>query len=67
MLTILRITRYLTESNVQPGASYPVGQLTTSRCKEGELAGAEYIGASLDEIGTCFLSSTSNGILRLAF
>jgi hypothetical protein len=46
-----RIRDYLIGSNVQLGASYKVGQASTSRVAEGFEAGAKYINAAKDEIG----------------
>ncbi|KAK7437979.1 hypothetical protein CaCOL14_011378 [Colletotrichum acutatum] len=44
------IRDYLTQSNVQLGASYKVGQKATASYGEGYQAGAKYINASSDEI-----------------
>ncbi|KAF5008865.1 hypothetical protein FDECE_4889 [Fusarium decemcellulare] len=44
------IRDYLIGSNVQVGASYKVGRLSTDRVAEGFVAGAKYINASKDEI-----------------
>ncbi|KXH34090.1 aminotransferase class-V [Colletotrichum salicis] len=44
------IRDYLTQSNVQLGASYKVGQKATASYGEGYQAGAKYINASPDEI-----------------
>lgn len=46
------IRDYLVGSNVQLGASYKVGQLSTNQVDEGFRAGARYINSSKDEIGT---------------
>jgi selenocysteine lyase/cysteine desulfurase len=47
-----RIRDYLLDSNVQLGATYDTGKLSTSRVNEGFEAGARYINAGKDEIGT---------------
>ncbi|TQN73705.1 Cysteine desulfurase-like protein ustD [Colletotrichum shisoi] len=44
------IRDYLSQSNVQLGASYKVGQRATASYGEGYQAGAQYINASPDEI-----------------
>ncbi|OHF01078.1 aminotransferase class-V [Colletotrichum orchidophilum] len=44
------IRDYLTQTNVQLGASYKVGQKATASYGEGYQAGAKYINASSDEI-----------------
>ncbi|XEV01222.1 hypothetical protein FSHL1_006509 [Fusarium sambucinum] len=44
------IRDYLTSSNVQLGASYSIGRLSTNRVSEGFVAGAKYINASKDEV-----------------
>ncbi|KAF6833750.1 aminotransferase class-V [Colletotrichum plurivorum] len=44
------IRDYLSQSNVQLGASYRVGQRSTALYNEGYEAGAKYINASPDEI-----------------
>lgn len=47
----LSIRDYLSNNNVQLGATYPVGQKCNALFDEGEAAGARYINASTDEIG----------------
>jgi cysteine desulfurase family protein (TIGR01976 family) len=44
------ITRYLSNNNVQLGASYAVSKTSTSRFQDGIAAGAKYINASPNEI-----------------
>lgn len=50
-LTRRRIRDYLSQTNVQLGASYKVGQRSTALYGDGYQAGAKYINASPDEIG----------------
>lgn len=45
-----RITAYLTSTNVQLGASYPIGQASTKLVADGNAAVAKYINASPDEV-----------------
>lgn len=47
---VCRITTYLTSTNVQLGASYPVGQASTKLVADGNAAVAKYINASPDEV-----------------
>ncbi|GJC86933.1 cysteine desulfurase-like protein ustD [Colletotrichum liriopes] len=49
-LTLSSIRDYLSQTNVQLGASYKVGQRATASYNEGYQAGAKYINASPDEI-----------------
>jgi len=44
------IQKYLLETNVQLGASYPIGKRSTSAFKAGYEASAKFINASVDEI-----------------
>lgn len=44
------ISTYLSSTNVQLGASYPVSQASTNKFNEGYLAGAKYINASANEV-----------------
>ncbi|KAJ9645630.1 hypothetical protein H2204_001211 [Knufia peltigerae] len=44
------ISTYLSSTNVQLGASYPVSQTSTSKFNQGYLAGAKYINASPNEV-----------------
>ena len=44
------ITTYLTTTNVQLGASYPVSQTSTSLFSAGHAAGAAYINAKTEEV-----------------
>lgn len=46
------IHKYLTNNNVQLGATYRVGQLATARYNDGFAAAAKYVNAQEDEIGT---------------
>lgn len=46
-----RISTYLSKTNVQLGASYTVGQKSTSLYSAGYEAAAKYINASPEEIG----------------
>ena len=45
------ICQYLTQNNVQLGATYRVGKLATARYDAGYAAAAKYINAEEDEIG----------------
>lgn len=47
---ITSITDYLTKTNVQLGASYPVSQLSTNKFDSGYQAAARYINASSKDI-----------------
>ncbi|KIW19239.1 cysteine desulfurase [Exophiala spinifera] len=44
------ISTYLSSTNVQLGASYPVSQASTNKFNDGYLAGAKYINASPSEV-----------------
>ncbi|KAK5077651.1 hypothetical protein LTR70_009555 [Exophiala xenobiotica] len=44
------ITTYLTTTNVQLGASYPVSQTSTSLFSAGHAAGAAYVNAKTEEV-----------------
>lgn len=46
------ICQYLTNNNVQLGATYRVGKLATDRYNDGFAAAAKYVNAQEDEIGT---------------
>jgi hypothetical protein len=48
------ICEYLSNTNVQLGASYAVGQQSNTKYKEGYLAAAKYINAAPEEIGNEF-------------
>lgn len=50
------ICHYLTNNNVQLGATYRVGKLATARYNEGFAAAAKYVNAQEDEIGMLPLS-----------
>ncbi len=50
----LRIHDYLSRTNVQLGASYETGKLSTERYDAGFAAGARYINAETSEIGTAY-------------
>jgi hypothetical protein len=53
------ITEYLSNNNVQMGASYEIGQKSSKLYSEGYEAGARYINADPEEIGqTCRLERT---------
>ena len=45
-----RLTAYMTESQVQPGALYPASDLASRRMDEGHRLMAEMIGAAPDEV-----------------
>lgn len=47
---ITSISNYLSRTNVQLGASYPVSQVSTHMFNEGHNAGAKYINASPKEV-----------------
>ena len=47
---ISSISNYLSTTNVQLGASYPVSQKSTSLFNAGHVAGAKYINASPEEV-----------------
>ena len=49
--TVFRIQKYLTETNVQLGASYGISKQSASLFGKGYEAAAKYINASIDEIG----------------
>ncbi|KAI1609623.1 cysteine desulfurase [Exophiala viscosa] len=44
------ISTYLSKTNVQLGASYPVSQASTAKFNDGHIAGAKYINASPKEV-----------------
>ncbi|KIV82756.1 cysteine desulfurase [Exophiala sideris] len=44
------ISIYLSKTNVQLGASYPISQTSTTKFNEGHTAGAKYINASPKEV-----------------
>lgn len=45
------ICEYLSNTNVQLGASYAIGQKSNIKYKDGYLAAAKYINAAPEEIG----------------
>ncbi|KIW70479.1 cysteine desulfurase [Phialophora macrospora] len=47
---ITSITDYLSRTNVQLGASYPVSQISTKKFDGGHIAGAKYINAAPREV-----------------
>src|ERR1700761_3773978 len=47
---VTSISEYLTSTNVQLGASYPVSQVSTNKFNDGHIAGAKYINASPKEV-----------------
>jgi hypothetical protein len=51
MLTLTRMTAYLTKTNVQLGASYHTGTQSNTKYEEGYQAAAKYMNAGRDEIG----------------
>jgi hypothetical protein len=53
-LIFVRISSYLSNNNVQMGASYAIGQKSTNLFSEGCKAGARYINAQPDEVGKAF-------------
>jgi hypothetical protein len=55
-LTNSSITNYLSNNNVQMGASYQIGQKSSKLFEEGCEAGARYINADPEEIGEIILS-----------
>ncbi|CAJ2501597.1 Uu.00g044500.m01.CDS01 [Anthostomella pinea] len=59
------IRDYLSNTNVQLGATYKTGKLSTDRYKKGQEAGAKYINAEVDEI--VFGSSTTQLFRNLSF
>lgn len=59
------IRDYLLQNNVQLGASYPVGQKSTAKYKDGYEAGASFINANPDEI--VYGSSTTQLFRNLSF
>ncbi|KAK1964223.1 aminotransferase class-V [Colletotrichum sublineola] len=59
------IRDYLSQTNVQLGASYKVGQQATAAYSEGYQAGAKYINASPDEI--VFGASTTQLLRNLSY
>ncbi|GJC99729.1 aminotransferase class-V [Colletotrichum higginsianum] len=63
-LGLFRIRDYLSQSNVQLGASYKVGQRATASYGEGYQAGAQYINASPDEIGRICFEATPEMLFR---
>jgi selenocysteine lyase/cysteine desulfurase len=61
---IKRITDYLTNTNVQLGADYSVGQQSTQRVADGAIAAKELFNASSsDEV--CFGSSSTSLVSNL--
>jgi cysteine desulfurase family protein (TIGR01976 family) len=62
---ITSITDYLTNNNVQLGASYHVSQTSTSRFNKAFQAGARYINANQDEV--VFGSSTTQLFRNLSY
>lgn len=74
---IRRITKYLSSTNVQLGASYSIGQASTKLFNDGVAAVARYINASPEEVvlgpsvGTCPIQLTlmtqadAYGLIRL--
>ncbi len=57
-----RVQEYLLNTNVQLGASYAVGQKSTTRYTEGYAAAAKFINASPEEIGAyAYFSSLFGG------
>lgn len=61
---ISAITDYLTKTNVQLGASYPVSQTSTSKFNDGYAAAAKYVNASPKDI--VFGASTTQLFRNLA-
>ncbi len=59
-----RITAYMTETQVQPGALYPASSLAADRMAEGHRLMAEMIGAAPDEVTVS--ASTSINVYVLA-
>ncbi|KAK8114498.1 aminotransferase class-V [Apiospora kogelbergensis] len=59
------IHKYLTNNNVQLGATYRVGQLATARYNDGFAAAAKYVNAQEDEI--VFGSSTTQLYRNLSY
>ncbi|KAK6842115.1 aminotransferase class-V [Apiospora arundinis] len=59
------ICHYLTNNNVQLGATYRVGKLATARYNEGFAAAAKYVNAQEDEI--VFGSSTTQLFRNLSY
>jgi hypothetical protein len=51
MLTLTRMTAYLTKTNVQLGASYHTGTQSNTKYEEGYQAAAKYMNAGRNEIG----------------
>ena len=58
------ITQYLSSTNVQLGASYPISQKSTSLFSAGHEAGAKYINATPDEV--VFGPSTTQAFRNLS-
>lgn len=61
---ISAITDYLTKTNVQLGASYPVSQTSTSKFDDGYTAAAKYVNASPKDV--VFGASTTQLFRNLA-
>jgi hypothetical protein len=61
-LTMASISDYLTNTNVQLGASYSVGQASSRKFAEGYAAAAKYINASPKEVGKKLQSHETNMI-----
>jgi selenocysteine lyase/cysteine desulfurase len=57
LLTVSRMTAYLSKTNVQLGASYHTGTQSNTKYEEGYQAAARYVNADRDEIGTWDSSS----------
>jgi selenocysteine lyase/cysteine desulfurase len=47
----ISVSEYLSSSNVQLGASYPISQQSTSLFTAGKDAVANYVNATSDEVG----------------
>lgn len=70
LFTRCRITDYLTNTNVQLGASYETSKKSTSLFNEGYKAAAKYINATPEEIGIAFAApifSLSEDAYHLCF
>ncbi len=61
---ITSMTDYLSRTNVQLGASYPVSQVSTNKFNDGHIAGAKYINASPKEV--VFGPSTTQNFRNLS-
>jgi selenocysteine lyase/cysteine desulfurase len=57
------ITEYLSKTNVQMGASYHTGTISSTKYEEGYQACAKYINAGRDEIGK--MQKTLHSILGI--